>query len=61
MLSTLQKDVLYWQSTNGKACTQFSVTDAQFALEPPHALSQCNFFKNIEACTDGKSFKKKKK
>lgn len=40
--------------------SDFSVTDAQFALKPPHALGQYNFLnKNVEAVYRWQVFRKK--
>lgn len=42
--------------------SDFSVTDVQFALKPPHALSQHNFLnKNVEAAYRWQVFRKKSK
>lgn len=42
--------------------SDFSVTDAQFALKPPHALGQYNFLnKNVEAVYRWQVFRKKSK
>lgn len=48
--------IYQWQSMH----SDFSVTDAQFALKPPHALGQYNFLnKNVEAVYRWQVFRKK--